>query len=85
MFSKKQNKSGVLVYCRKHIHLLAGTHVFVMDNTEIEGVIEWPSVSDPVKALLTIETLLAEPRLKGKARGQEPQFVPSGVIHVLKK
>lgn len=79
--SAERNRSGLVVYCRKHIHLfkkrLAETHLFVMENTAGEGVIEWPAVSDPVQGLHRIETVTTKPRLNWKVGEQEPLFLLS--------
>ncbi len=77
--AKKQVWSGG----GKHIHLfkksLAGTHLFVMENTASEGVIEWPAVSDPVQGLHRIGKVTTKLGLDWKEREQEPLFLLSNV------
>lgn len=69
---REEREAGLVVGCRKHIHLfkgsLAGTHLFVMENKASEGVIEWPAVSDPVQGLHRIETGRTKPGLRWEAR-----------------
>ena len=70
---KKKKKKQVWSCGGKHIHLfrrsLAGTHLFVTENTASEGVIEWPAVSDPVQGLHRIETVTTKLGLRWK-RGE---------------
>lgn len=79
--SAKKKGSCMVVYCKKHVNLfkksLAGTDLFVMENTASEGVIEWPAASDPVQGLHRIETVTTKPRLNWELREQEPLFLPS--------
>lgn len=52
---KNKTKDKQLVYSggKKQINLfkksLAGTYLFATENTESEGVTEWPALNDPVQ------------------------------------
>lgn len=47
---------------------MAGTHLFVTENTASEGVIECPAASDPVQGLHRVETMTTKLGMKWKVR-----------------